>query len=249
MVRDCTADATFHSSSDAEGTVPETMKIGNAEIEVDKIIRSSRRTLSIAVTGDGEVVVRAPRSLPEEIIYGMVKGKSSWIKRKKAEAESRRIPPHRFLQGEKFLFLGRSYPLLLVDGLGISVDLTDNLVISCGKEDIRTILIHWYEDRAEEEIGKRCLLYSDLTGLKPKNVKISKAEKRWGSCSSRGNLNFAWRLVMAPFEIIDYVIVHELVHLEEMNHSEYFWKRMASIMPDYERRRCWLSENGSRLGF
>jgi len=247
MVPAFIADTTFHFSSDAEWRVSEVMKIG--DIGIDKIIRSSRKSLSIAVTNDGEVVVRTPRFLSEETIYGMVKSKSAWIKRKKAEAESRKVPPHKFLQGEQFLFLGRSYPLLLVDRVGISVDLADNLVISCVKKDIKALLIHWYRSRAEEEIGKRCLFYSEIIRLKPGAVKISGAMKRWGSCSSRGSLNFAWRLVMAPVEVIDYVVVHELVHLEEMNHSWRFWKKVASVMPDYERRRRWLSENGNRLGF
>jgi predicted metal-dependent hydrolase len=92
-------------------------------------------------------------------------------------------------------------------------------------------------------IPERVKYYSELSGLKPAAVKISGARKRWGSCGAKGTLNFAGRLVLAPLSVVDYVVVHELVHLVERNHSKRFWRRVEGIMPDYKVRRHWLRSN------
>ncbi len=97
---------------------------------------------------------------------------------------------------------------------------------------------------AEQRITERCKYFSDLTGLKPRSIKISNAKKRWGSCGPKGTLNFTWRLILAPPEVIDCVIVHELVHLVERNHSKRFWSRVAEIIPDHKAHRRWLREKG-----
>ncbi|MFH1683961.1 MAG: YgjP-like metallopeptidase domain-containing protein [Candidatus Margulisiibacteriota bacterium] len=94
-------------------------------------------------------------------------------------------------------------------------------------------------------IPERVKYYSELTGLQPGLVKISNARKRWGSCGSKGTINISWRLMLMPAEVIDYVVVHELVHLVERNHSRRFWRRVAEIIPDYKLHRRWLRRHGS----
>ena len=101
---------------------------------------------------------------------------------------------------------------------------------------------------AQQRIPERVKYYSELAGLQPRSVRISKAKKRWGSCGSKGTLNFAWRLVLAPLEVIDYVVVHELVHLVERNHGRKFWKKVSEIIPGYKVYRKWLRKNGSLIG-
>jgi len=101
---------------------------------------------------------------------------------------------------------------------------------------------------AREKINERCHYFSELTGYRPVAVKISNARKRWGSCGAKGMINFSWRLAMAPPPVIDYVVVHELVHLIERNHSSHFWRRVAEIIPDHRLHRRWLRENGRILG-
>lgn len=221
----------------------------NAEkIEITKIIRSHRKTISLIVTDEARLVVRAPRHVSDGYISDLVMKKQDWINSKIDEMKRRKsLPVKKFVQGETFLFLGRSYPLFFGDKLGINVEITDKLVVSCGKEQVRDVLIHWYGEQAREKIGERCTWYSGITGLKPLSVKISNARKRWGSCSSRGSLNFAWRLVMAPLSVIDYVVIHELSHLEELNHSKKFWKRVEETMPDYRIHQQWLKDNGKYL--
>lgn len=101
---------------------------------------------------------------------------------------------------------------------------------------------------AEEKIPERCKYYSEVTGLAPTSVRINNAKTRWGSCGAKGRLNFTWRLILAPVEVIDYVVVHELMHLVERNHSQRFWRRVGEIIPAYQARRRWLRKNGSRIG-
>jgi predicted metal-dependent hydrolase len=101
---------------------------------------------------------------------------------------------------------------------------------------------------AEEKVIERCRYFSELTGYRPAKVRISSARSRWGSCSAKGTISFSWRLAMMPPAVIDYVIVHELVHLAEMNHSVRFWRRVAEVVPDHRQHRRWLRENGHPLG-
>ena len=92
-------------------------------------------------------------------------------------------------------------------------------------------------------LRSRCTWFSLQTGYTPADICISDARKRWGSCTHKGIINFSWRLIQAPPEIVDYVVVHELVHLGQPDHSKKFWEKVRKIMPDYERRRKWLREN------
>ncbi len=217
-------------------------------IEIESIIRSERKSISLAVTDEARLVIRAPLHVSDRYIKDVVRKKTGWIRKKIEEVKNRKpVPVKKFIQGEAFLYLGRSYPLLFGDKMGIDVQITDNLVVCCGKTLARDVLIHWYRERAMEKISERCHHYSSMTALKPLSVKISNASKRWGSCSSRGSINFAWRLVMAPLEVIDYVVVHELTHLKELNHSKKFWNRVESVIPDYRIRQKWLRDNGRSL--
>ena len=102
-----------------------------------------------------------------------------------------------------------------------------------------------YYQLAKKVIPERVKYYSDLTGLKPKAVKISRARKRWGSCGAKGTINVSWRLALVPQEVMDYVVVHELAHLVERNHGKRFWQRVAEISPNYRACRKWLRRHGS----
>ena len=103
------------------------------------------------------------------------------------------------------------------------------------------------KEKTLEKITKRVKYYSSLSGFKYKNIKITSAQKRWGSCNYQNNLNFPKRLTLAPDKIIDYVVIHELCHIKEKNHSQNFWKEVAQIMPEYKKHRKWLKENGYLL--
>lgn len=108
-------------------------------------------------------------------------------------------------------------------------------------------LIKDQKKNAKDLLHSRVIYFSNKFGLQYNKVKINNAKKRWGSCTSKGNLNFCWRLAMAPLMVIDYVVVHELSHLEHKDHSKRFWKKVEDILPNYKEQRKWLKDNGHLL--
>ena len=215
------------------------------DIPVEKIIRSHRRTISLEVTPRATLIIRAPQRVSARHIEEMIGEKRTWILRKMDEMRSRPSPVHHeYAEGEVFLFLGRAYPLHFTENASGIIERTDRLcVCRTFLPDIRHRIKHWYMREAEKEIRSRCMWFSMTTGYTPASVRISDACQRWGSCTNRGGLNFSWRLIQAPLEIVDYVIVHELVHLRQPDHSKKFWNKVGEVMPDYEQRRKWLREN------
>ena len=215
------------------------------EIPIENVIRSRRRTIALEVTPHATLIVRAPLRVPASQIGEMIREKRVWILRKMEEMRRRPVlPVHEYEEGELFFFLGRSYPLHIVgDGHGI-IERRDRLYVCRSLvPGIRIRLKRWYMDEARKEIQGRCMWFSMKTGHVPSSVRVTDARQRWGSCTHKGGLNFSWRLIQAPPEIVDYVVVHELVHISQPDHSKKFWAKVREIMPDYERRREWLREN------
>ncbi|MEK6681774.1 MAG: SprT family zinc-dependent metalloprotease [Nitrospirota bacterium] len=217
-----------------------------SEIKIDKIIRSYRRTLGLEIRSDTTLVVRAPMNASMHLIEKVVHKKSAWIKRKQVEIKKRleAIAPRGYVNGEGFLYLGNTHRLYIVDHSDEPLTFNGDFYLS-GKymEHARNIFIDWYRKQAHQKISERVSWYSSLAGLKYNKINITSAQKRWGSCSYKGNLSFSWRLIMAPLRVIDYVVVHELAHLEEKNHSKQFWKKVKTIFPDYIKCKAWLKEN------
>jgi predicted metal-dependent hydrolase len=210
------------------------------------VIRSRRKTIAVEITKEGGVLVRAPLKLARREVLAFVQQNSNWIARKLDQARvlQEERTPRRFLEGESFPFLGEQHRLRIIDGGDYlrkenGEFLLGNDLSSRAEGLFRT----WYRARAREILEDRVTHFALRMGLACRSVRITEAKERWGSCSAAGNLNFAWRLVMAPPGVIDYVIVHELTHLVEMNHSRRFWGRVGRILPDYATRRKWLREN------
>lgn len=218
------------------------------EIRINKLIRSRRKTICLIVTQDASLVVCAPRTAPNQIIKNFINKKRDWIRRHQEIAKKRfsEIPFKKFVDREGFLYLGKYYPLKISDREDII--LTDFLEFP-GKFLInaRENLIRWYRVRALEIISERVSRYERLSGLHSSSITITKAAKRWGSCGTKNSLNFSWRLILAPTEIIDYVVVHEVVHLLQKDHSKKFWEKVSSITPDFRLHNKWLNENGYLL--
>jgi predicted metal-dependent hydrolase len=216
-----------------------------AEIPIEKIVRSRRRTISLEVTTDATLIVRAPHRVSPACIDEMILEKRPWILRKFDEMKQRPASPcHEYQEGEMFLFLGRSYPLQIVENGNLTIERSDRLYVSAElKPDIRNRIKQWYIEEAQKDIPARCMWFSMKTGHVPASIRISDARQRWGSCTHKGGLNFSWRLIQAPPEIVDYVVVHELVHISQHDHSRKFWNKVKEVLPDYEHRRKWLREN------
>lgn len=210
-----------------------------------RVVRSARRTLALEITGEGELVIRAPNRATSSAIDALVKEKQGWIQQKIEEIRKRPAPPvHEYEEGEMFLFLGGSYPLTYTDDGSEAIERLDRLYVPRSLvPGIRRLLKRWYMQEAEKIVRERCAYFSMVSGLLPVSVRVTDAQRRWGSCTSAGKLNFSWRLVQAPLHIVDYVVVHELVHLRNHDHSQKFWRKVEEILPDYRKRRTWLHEN------
>ncbi len=222
-------------------------------IHVDEVIRSRRKTIAIIVKNDGRVVVRAPLFATQAQIEGFVRQKSGWIKEKQAEvhrlnAERPPEPVISYTEGQPFLYLGKSYPLKLVDRQQAQLRLDGSFLLARSAQwNAAKVFADWYRQRAGEVIGQRVTLYAARHGLTFAQIRLKDMRTRWGSCSSKGNLNFNYRLVMAPIEVVDYVVVHELAHLVQRNHSKTFWSVVEGMQPDYRTWRLWLRRNGKTI--
>jgi predicted metal-dependent hydrolase len=221
-----------------------------------EVVRSRRATADIVIERDGRILVRAPKSIPNERIEDMVEAKRYWIY--KTLAEWRALNATRVLReycnGEGFLYLGRSYRLLLVKDqeqplslrsgrFCLRRDVVDNGEIAVAKAAFRDYFIA----RGKERITQRVLYYAAKVGITSRVIDVRELGNRWASCSPKGNLAFHWKCMMAPPTIIDYVVVHELCHSQYLNHTEAFWNEVDKILPNYRERKEWLKKNGAAM--
>ncbi len=220
-------------------------------MKIDRIIRSRRKTFALMIKSDGTLVVRAPLAATSVQIERIVQQKADWIQKKQAEVKQRQSqsPPKQFSSGETFLFLGAEYPLVIAQKQSRPLVLTHSYfhLSHSALPRAREVFTHWYQQQARQIFTERAAFYAAHNGLDYKSIRITSARTRWGSCSSKGNLSFTWRLVMAPPQVIDYVVAHELAHLQVRNHSPAFWQKVKTIMPDYLQYRRWLDAHGHLL--
>jgi len=220
-------------------------------MKIDQIIRTNRKTIAIVVRADGRVIVRAPLRTADAHISAFVAEKQSWIESKLAQVllNQKRARPRLFTTGESLPYLGRLVPLDLVDKARPALRYTGEKFLLAGPAQNHALRLftNWYQDQARLIFEERVHLYAQSFQLSYTRLRITSARTRWGSCSTRGTLSFSWRLVMAPMAVIDYVVIHELAHLLEHNHSKRFWSRVAAMMPDYQQHLAWLKSNGSTL--
>ncbi|MCL2486399.1 MAG: M48 family metallopeptidase [Oscillospiraceae bacterium] len=214
------------------------------------LIRSNRKTAAIHIQPDGRVEVRAPLKMPQRDIDRFLDEKSGWISKKLAIVNQRAVTRGSFRldYGSRVLYRGQEYPIVAKPGNRVGFTGGEFYFPPDIDEDgIRGNLIWIYKMLAKPLLTEKVSRYAGLMGARPAGMSISSAKKRWGSCSSKGRLNFSWMLVMADDEAIDYVVVHELAHLFEMNHSERFWQIIGEIMPDYRTKKTRLDALQKRM--
>ena len=182
-----------------------------------KIIRSNRKTLAIQINPDLSVTVRAPMYAPQSDIERILREKESWIQ-KHIEKIREQEANKKEIQGES-----------------VESEYLTN-------EEIKKLA-----DKALQHIPKRVSYYAKQIGVTYGKITIRNQKTRWGSCSSKGNLNFNCLLMLTPPEVIDYVVVHELCHRKEMNHSGAFWVEVEKVLLDYKEQVKWLKENGGKI--
>ena len=227
----------------------ETLTIDEMTFEVRRSVR--RKTLEIIVDRGGELRIAAPPGVEPEAMTDFVREKRFWIYTKLAEKEALRRPvvAKEFVSGEGFPYLGRSYRLLLVNQQDRPLKLTaGRFRLLRGEVDRgRNHFIDWYTEHARRWLRRKVQGWAPRIGVEPKGVEVRDLGFRWGSCGKRGVLLFHWASILLPPSIVEYLVVHELAHLVEPNHTPNFWLTVERTMPDYEARKAWLAEHGGRL--
>lgn len=204
------------------------------------IVRTRRKTVCLQVLEDGTLQVRAPLRASAKAIEGLVAQHSSWIRKRQQAAAVRNAARSRICldPGGRMLYRGIWYPVtgfskiqkVAFDGTAFSLPQTN-------QEQPGPAMEAWLKGQAKAILTKRCAEWAAKMGVCYRQVKVGSAASRWGSCSSKGNLNFSYRVAMLPQALLDYVVVHELCHLRQMNHSPAFWKLVEEQMPDYVEKR------------
>ena len=212
-----------------------------------KIIKSKRKTLSLSINENAELIVRAPNQISNKRIEEFIIEKSKWINKNKNLMQSRINEMND--SDSDYLFLGNIYPLLKVNEDPNKIDFNGTEFITSieNQDKFKSSLKSWYKIKFKEIAIPRLNYFSDKYNLKINQVRFKNQKTLWGSCSSKNNINLNYLLVMAPMLVIDYVIIHELVHTVHKNHSENFWNAVEAIMPDYKKAKKWLNKNGYKL--
>ena len=221
------------------------LNINGVVIPYTLVKSSRRRTVSIQIGAGGKMTVRCPYYTGKWIVDSFLREKQDWIFKHYTEAVRKATDANKTFSG------GTSFDGYGSDGFAFSDCGLGNLdnralhIPSGTQED--PVLVNKHKKYARKIFESRVAYFQQFTGGEYTSITIRDQKTRWGSCSGRGTLSFNWRLILAPPEILDYVVVHELCHLTHMNHSKEFWELVGKVLPDYKVRRKWLKENGHTL--
>lgn len=219
------------------------------DYEINRSKEATIPRIDVSIRGIKVVIPQGVNKDPE----GLIQEKAVQVMKSKREFDRyrKRIPEREFKEGEIFPLLGKGHEVVVSSELGENRVEDGKMILSAdrvGESSIKKELQGLYRRQARNVIEEILQQYQHLD-INYENIKLKNQKTRWASCSSRRNLNFNWRIVMAPQEIIEYIVVHELVHLEEKNHSKHFWMKVASILPDYKERAKWLDKHSPTLIF
>lgn len=229
----------------------------NKEISFNIIYRK-RKTMSLEIKPDGTINVLSPNGVDKNFIIDRVKDKGDWIIKKLEELEDKSMSKisRNYKDGEVFMYFGKEYQLSInidksLDRVKVFIE-NEKLLVNTNtdnKELIQQSLKLWYEDETLDVVKKRIDYYKKYFKDNITAIKIKDQKTRWASCTYKNEILFNLRCSMAPIEIIDYIVVHEMCHMEHRNHSKDFYNAVGKVLPDYKQRIKWLKENGFRMNF
>lgn len=217
------------------------------------IKRTNRlKTVSLKVKNQ-EVVLSVPKFVTDSEIDNIIERKINWIRNKLAIEKTNSFNIKRkYENGEKFLYFGSEYSLKIKHSNSDNVYLDNNIMIVEVKNNskavhIRNILNYWYIAESKKYLIKTTNYYEVLIGVSINKLIFGKYKSKWGSCNSKKTISYDWRIIMAPLEVIHYLIIHELCHIKHLNHSNDFWKTVEKYMANYKLQKKWLKTNSSKL--
>lgn len=217
------------------------------EFQVE-VKRTDRRKSALISLDENLVKVTVPKSLSDRRIRDLIGKRTPWIKSKLKEQSLRpSSKPKEYVSGETVPYLGKNYRLKVVEGEIPSIKMVGGYlvatILNCEKnrqDAVKNLLEDWYIRQAKRRLKEKTDRLSKIVGVSPKSVSVKSYKSRWGSCSTTGELTYNWRIILAPHRIVDYVVVHELCHLLEHNHSPRYWRHVEHHVPDWRDCRDWL---------
>ncbi|MEH7120672.1 SprT family zinc-dependent metalloprotease [Neobacillus vireti] len=210
----------------------------------------NRTSIGMKIDSYGNVEIQAPKGTPNERILRLLEENWELIQQKLKEIEDRFHGPQKkvYEHGENFLFLGKTYPIQIFQNKNLDQDYVvfegETLHIHVKQledENIKQALKRFYYQQCKALVEKSITSYQSHFKTKPRSIRITDSKTTWGTCDSRQQLTFNWRLAMAPREVVDYVVVHEMCHMVHLNHDRSFWRLVGKIMPDYKEKEDWLT--------
>ncbi len=216
-----------------------------------KIKRTKRiRTISLQIK-EGRAVILCPFFTSDRQIQTIINKKRTWIQKKIDEQKNQKESLDTLLKSGKIILFGQEKKFTFKKSYSNKVCMiNDNLVISSSNQSLKNIkklIINWSRNKSEKYLKERTKSISTRIKIFFNNVYIKNYKARWGACSASGDIYLNWKLVLLPPKIIDYVIVHELCHIEEHNHSKKFWEILSKFVPDYKAKKMWLKENSNPI--
>ena len=213
-----------------------------------------KKTVSFRIKNQ-EVIISVPKFLSDNEIYNLVEIKIKWIKNKLALEKLNTVSIKRkYENGDIFLYLGSEYSLKIKKSYRDNIYIKDkNLIVEAknvlATNNIKNNIKNWYISESKKYLTKTNSYYEILIGVKSNKLLFGQYKSKWGSCNSKKTISYDWRIIMAPFEVIHYLIIHELCHIKYPNHSIYFWKYVEKYMINYKIQRKWLKNNSNKLIF
>lgn len=215
-----------------------------------------RRSLKIYIDLYGNVEVQAPKGISDEIVIQLLEEKWDWIQQRTKEMKDRILGPQVkvYEHGERFLYIGNEYPILISQDMDIEKDFVvfegEKLHISVKQledERIKQALKRFYYQQCKMLVERGIQTYQGNFKIKPRSIRITNSNNNWGTCDSKRQLTFNWKLAMAPQKVIDYVVVHEMCHMVHLNHDRSFWRLVGKILPNYEQQENWLASSSWKM--
>lgn len=203
----------------------------------DEIIKTNRQTMSLSIERNGTIIVRAPSKMKDEQIKKFITERQGWLASKLLEIKTNQDNNSKIISYEQFLLFGNKYELKIADVKKIEVYNGQIIIPKKDENRVLTAVINFYKKQAKQIFLERINYLQQVMKINPKSVKLSNSSGRWGACNSRGSITINWRVVMLSPECIDYVLVHEMCHLVEMNHSKRFWGLVATFLPNFNDLR------------
>lgn len=229
--------------------------LANHPLTYHLIYQKNRKTLQLKILSSTHLEIIAPNKFPKSDIKQILEDKSNWIIKKILHLAAIKANPTNksITHGAAVLYLGQTYTLHFTEASNHSnsIQLHDQKIfinfLSKNTASAEPMLKQWYIDQARALLITKTALWANVINVHPQRITIKEQKTRWGSCSSKCNINYNWRIIMAPPEVIDYLVIHELCHLRVPNHSSLFWQEVGKFSPNCKEHRKWLKNNGVML--